>query len=375
MGLAAAIGVMPVAAKPFASPPEDSLDRLAKAAGLIGFGSCIGSTKSTSVSGSFDDAGVRAIHQSECGLLVSSNEMKWPVLRPDAASFAFERADRIVAWGEQAGMKIRGHTLLWHRADRMPKWLVNYDFGTRPGHEAERLLREHITTVCGHYGSRLFTWDVVNETIDPATGKLRETVFTRHLGPAVIEIAYHAARAAAPSAVLVYNDYMTWTEASARHCDGVLELLASLKRAHLPVGQLGVQSHIGDGRCGEVDGDMRFDDAAQRRYRAFLDAVVAMDYRLAITELDVSEDGTPADIAARDAMLADLTRRYLEFMLSYRQLDYVLAWGMVDHHSWLQTRGPRADGMLKRPSLYDPNYAPKPMRTAIAQAFRTAKRG
>ncbi len=373
MGLVAAASAAPALGKSPSMPADPSLDALAKAAGLLGFGSCIGSTPSTSVSGSFDDEGVRAIHRKECGILVPSNELKWTVLRPDAKVFAFERGDRVVQWGVENGMKVRGHTLLWHRNDRMPKWLLNYDFGARPASEAERMLREHITTVCTRY-KQIFTWDVVNETVDPKTGKLRDTVFSRYLGPAAIEIAFDAAHKAAPGAILVYNDFMTWTEDSERHCDGVLELLSSLRAARLPVEVLGVQAHIGDGRRGEVGGNMAFNDRQQARFKLFLDSAVGMGYRLAITEFDVSEDGTPADVDERDRIIADLTRCYLEFMLRYRQLDYVMAWGMVDHHSWLQTRGPRSDGMLKRPSPYDPNYRAKPMRAAMAASFLRAKK-
>ena len=83
--------------------------------------------------------------------------------------------------------------------------------------------------------------------------------------------------------------------------------------------------------------------------------------------------GTPSDIAERDKVLADLTRLYLDFMLAYSQIDYVMAWGMVDHYSWLQNFSrKRPDGMIKRGSLYDDNYQPKPMRQALADAFRNA---
>ena len=98
----------------------------------------------------------------------------------------------------------------------------------------------------------------------------------------------------------------------------------------------------------------------------------AMGYDLAITEFDVSEVGTPSDISERDKVLADLTGLYFDFMLGYKQVEYVMAWGMVDHYSWLQGGNPRPDGMLKRGSPYDDNYQPKPMRQALADAFRAA---
>ena len=75
-------------------------------------------------------------------------------------------------------------------------------------------------------------------------------------------------------------------------------------------------------------------------------------------------------------VLPDLeVRRYFSFMLGYPQLDYIVAWGLVGHHSWLQTRNMREDGALKRPTLYDPNYQPKAMRQAIADALKSAPAG
>ena len=62
-------------------------------------------------------------------------------------------------------------------------------------------------------------------------------------------------------------------------------------------------------------------------------------------------------------------------MFGYRNLDYMMAWGMLDQYSWLQVKeygGRRPDGMPMRPSLYDDNYQPKPLRQAIAAAFRNA---
>jgi len=59
-------------------------------------------------------------------------------------------------------------------------------------------------------------------------------------------------------------------------------------------------------------------------------------------------------------------------MLSYRELDQVLCWGMVDRYSWLQQR-PRPDKEPQRPNPYDEMYQPKPLREAIASAFASAR--
>jgi endo-1,4-beta-xylanase len=370
--LAGLVGVsVGAAGQARAAAAPESLDSLAKAKGFIGFGSCAGGGAEDFAS-SFNDEGVRAIHQRECGILVCENETKWVALRPDPKEYTFYLADRMVDFALANRMLMRGHTLLWQKTQYFPKWLVNYDFGTRPATEAERLLREHITTVCTHFGSRIFTYDVVNETVDEATGDIRQTVFTKYLGDNAIDICFDAAHKAAPHARLVYNDYMGWGENSARHREGVLKLLARLEANKAPVHLLGVQSHIGPGANPQSQGPNTFGSADQAAWKQFLDAVVAMDLRLALTEFDVGERGTPADIPQRDRFMADLARRYLDFMFAYRQTDYLMAWGMMDHYSWLQNFGRRPDGMIKRPSLYDDNYQPKPLRQAIADAFRNA---
>jgi endo-1,4-beta-xylanase len=369
MSGAAAISAGQAQAAVAGSDPQ-SLASLARAKGFTGFGNAIGGVD---IPGSaFGDLGARQIQLRECNILVPENELKWTAVRPNPKDFNFYGADVLVGWAEQNGMKIRGHNLLWLRPDRNSDWLNNYDFGARPGAEAERLLRDHVTTVCNHFGNRIFTWDVVNEAIDPLTGRMRDMVFSRHLGDDCMDIVFDAARKAAPQATLVYNDFMTWGENSARHREGVLKLLDSMKSRKVPMDVLGVQSHIGAGEIGNVKGTMTFDAREEADWKNFMDAATALYPRLQITEFDVSEVGTPADIPARDRVISDLARRYLDMMLHYPGLDHVMCWGILDHHSWLQSRTRRADGMLKRGCPYDPNYQPKLLRQAIADAFRNA---
>jgi endo-1,4-beta-xylanase len=143
--MAAVTGVANAATGP------DSLDALAKAKGFVGFGSCLGGG-AEDLASSFNDDGVRAIHARECGIAVCENETKWVALRPNPKEYTFYLADRVVDWALAHGMAMRGHTLLWQKTQYFPKWLQNYDFGSRPAAEAERLLRDHITTVCTHFG-------------------------------------------------------------------------------------------------------------------------------------------------------------------------------------------------------------------------------
>ena len=110
----------------------------------------------------------------------------------------------------------------------------------------------------------------------------------------------------------------------------------------------------------------------QRDWIAFCDAVVDMGLEIYITEFDVNDTRLRSDVAYRDRLISDYTRRYFDLMLQYPQLKEILIWGMVDDQNWLQDFLPRDDGILKRPTVYDENYKAKSMRKAIAESLDSA---
>lgn len=359
-GAAAAMAAAPMVSRAQSAAPAALKDRAA-AKGLI-FGSAVNARQVRS------DPAYRQILQRECGALVCENETKWVALRPDAARFDFTDADVIAAYASAQGMALRGHTLLWHHPQWFPDWLTGYDFGARPAAEGERILTDHIRRVCAHY-PQVFSWDVINETVDADTGELRETSLSRAMGQGVLDLAFHTAREAAPHAQLVYNDYMSWEAGHEKHRAGVLRLLEGFKARGVPIDALGVQSHIGSGNS---DDSVGFDTAQEREWRRFLDEVVGLGLDLMITEFDVHDKNLPVDIPTRDAAVADLGKRYLDLMLAYEQTRAVMCWGMVDRSSWLQGNWLRADRLPKRPTPYDAEDRPKPLRAAIAAALAAA---
>ncbi len=339
-----------------------SLAALARAKG-IRFGSTMGGSN-------FANPAYRALNAAQCGLVVPENAMKWVALRPDARNFDFRAADAIVAWARRAGLGVRGHTLLWQFERWMPEWTRTHDYGANPKAEAARLLVAHIDTVVRRYAPAVDSFDVVNEAVDPDTGLLHETALSKHLGAeAAIDLAFHTARAAAPRAQLVYNDFMSWQSYDGRHRDAVLRLLEGLVKRGTPVTALGVQSHLGSKYSEAPTGLGALDETAWRR---FLDEVTGMGLDLLVTELDVHDNPLPSAIGPRDRQVAAHTRAYLDLMLSYPQCRTVMCWGLSDRYSWLQELRPRPDGLPKRPLPYDAAFAPKPMRDAIAAAFAAA---
>jgi endo-1,4-beta-xylanase len=356
-----------------AAPASDTLTAAAASRGRR-FGSAFAWAPPGRDAGSFANPAYAALLRRDCAVLVAENQMKWQSIRPAPEKFDFAQFDAMVDWAIRNGFAMRGHTLLWAYSKWFPAWLNDADFGARPATEAARILTQHIGTVTKRYGRKIHSYDVVNEAVDPDTGTLRETSLSRAMGGTVpvLDLAFRTARAAAPHAELVYNDYMSWEDGNEKHRAGVLSLLEEFRRRGTPVDTLGVQSHIGLFQPTTDAGALA--KRLEPEWRHFLDRVTAMGYRLIITEFDVRDRGLPAAIGPRDRGVADFARAYLDIMLTYPQLGDVLAWGLSDRYSWLRGFEPRPDGAVARGCPYDLDLRPKPLRTAMLSALATGTR-
>lgn len=365
--LAGGAAMLAAQAAPAAPPPAT----LTAAAALRGrrFGSAFAWGLPGRDAGSFNNPAYTALLQRDCAVLVAENQMKWQAIRPGPDRFDFTQFDAMVDWAKQHGFAMRGHTLYWAYSKWFPAWLNNQDFGQRPASAAADILDRHINTVTRRYGRTIDSYDVVNEAVAPDTGTLRETSLSRAMGGTmnVLDHAFRTTRTAAPHAELVYNDYMSWEDGNEKHRAGVLSLLEAFRQRGTPVDALGVQSHIGlfqpTGDAGAVAHRL------EPEWRRFLDRVVAMGYRLVITEFDVRDRGLPVAIGPRDRGVADCARAYLHIMLSYPQLGDVLAWGLSDRYSWLRGFEPRPDGAVARGCPYDIDLRPKPLRGTMIAAL------
>jgi endo-1,4-beta-xylanase len=308
------------------------------------------------------DLPVMAHVATECGMLVSENSFKWLELRPRQDRFNFERAEMLMAYAAHHGMRVRGHTLAWHQSN--PEWLVQ---SLTPAN-AEALLTSHVHGVVTHFRRRIVQWDVVNEAIAPDDGKprnLRDTLWYRALGPAYIDIAFHACAVADPTALRVLNEYglegsAPWEDARR---ESMLALLSDLTSRKVPVQALGLQAHL-----------LANDKIDQKQLAKFLDSVVALGLKLVVTEMDVNDNTLPADIPTRDAQVAAHARAFLDVILPYRQMQGVVTWGLSDRHNRQDGADPRPDKLLHRPLPLDAELRRKPLWTEMASAFDLAPR-
>ncbi len=368
IGAAAAAMLAPAASAAAGQQPE-ALKDIAKRKGMR-FGNAMGMLTDEERKQRFYNPAYRALMARECNMIVPENEMKWQALQKEPGPHDFKAVDEMFTWAKKEGMLMRGHTLLWQSPRWLPAWVNQLDFASQPAGAPEALLRKHIQAVCSHFGKDVFSYDVINEAVDPKDGKLIQNVFSARMGALEqIDQAFRLAHEYAPGAQLVYNDYMGPSVNNARHRAGVLKLLADLKARGTPVHALGLQSHIGadDAMSGAGNGKL-----AERAWRSFLDEASGMGLDLLITEFDVNDRALPADIAKRDAAAAALARDYLDVTLSYTNCRDLLLWGMADHVNWLQEwkDAKRADGLPQRPTPYDDKLRAKPMREVIAKAMR-----
>jgi endo-1,4-beta-xylanase len=172
--------------------------------------------------------------------ITAENDMKFEHLQPEEGQFHFGIADKIVSFAKENGMKVRGHTLVWH--NQTPNWMFINKDGSAVNRETllERM-KTHITTVIERYKGEIYCWDVVNEVIeDNGSNLLRESKWTEIIGDDFIEKAFEYAHQANPEALLFYNDY---NESHPEKREKIYSFVKGLTEKGVPIHGIGLQAH------------------------------------------------------------------------------------------------------------------------------------
>jgi len=295
----------------------------------------------------------------EFNMLEPEDAMKWAVIRPDAETYNFADGDRLVAFAEAHGMKVRGHNLVW--GTHNPKWLADGHFTPE---QLRTILHDHIRRVVGHYRGKVFAWDVANEAFDE-DGGLRDSIWYNRPGiglggngAAYIEQAFRWAHAADPQAQLFYND--AEGEAMNRKSDAIYAMVKDFKTRGVPIDGIGLQMHILTLRA----------DAAS--IGANIARFTALGVQIHITEMDVAipldSDGqarNPEDLQRQ----AEIYREVATVCLQHPGCTALQTWGFTDKYSWLGwfTHGSKRNGLL-----FDRQYRPKPAYQVLRDALAAA---
>ncbi len=298
--------------------------------------------------------------------LVAGNAMKPDALQPAEGAFRWTDADRIVRFGNSTGMKVRGHTLVWH--NQVPAWF--FTDPTDPQKPASRDLllsrmKTHIRTVMEHFKGDIDSWDVVNEVLSDRRGLRGEDEGSRWLaiiGPDYIDRAFQLAREADPKAKLVINDYNL--ESDPRKRNEMARLVKGLRARKVPVDAVGMQMHIS------------VTSPSIAEIRNAIELFGSLGVKVQVTEMDVSIYTGPAEAMKspdRQMLLAQ-GRRYKELFDLFKEeaekgiLDMVVMWGAADDDTWLDDFP--VPGRADAPLLFDRHLQAKPAYWAIVDPAR-----
>jgi endo-1,4-beta-xylanase len=343
-------------------------------------------------------------------IVTPENCMKPQPLHPSEDTYNFVTSDAMVDWCQKNGLKVWGHTLVWHSQSgpwffqeknpatgeaaipatqptpqptpppQTPPATASNPNGPRPnmagfggggntGPQASRevvleRLKNHIMTVVGRYKGRILGWDVVNEAIadggDGTTENLRTFSWYKAVGPEVLTLAFKWAHEADPKAQLYYNDYnieQGAVENKGKHASSII-LLKRLLADGAPIHGVGIQGHW------HLDTNLADVEKAIENYEA-------LGLKVSITELDVTatgdnsgamgvNQGTRTIPAENYQKQAEVYKKLFEiFMRHSKVLERVTFWGINDARSW--RRGQDA-------LIFDGQMNPKPAFKAIIDA-------
>ncbi|WP_018275491.1 endo-1,4-beta-xylanase [Teredinibacter turnerae] len=324
------------------------------------------------------DKATQSIVLTQFNSITVENALKAAPINPEPGVFEFGPADDYVAFGEEHGMFVVGHTLVWH--NQTPGWFFTNADG-EPNTTKQQLARmeSHIKTVAGRYAGRIHAWDVVNEVIDN-DGSYRPTTWVNGVGDGdlMVKSAFKYAEKYAPNAELYYNDFNAWRPAKR---DGIVRMVKMLQAEGIRIDGIGIQAHWG----------LNFPKTEY--IEAAIEAYAALGVKVMITELDVDvlpltregqiigqgmmhpqfqleefesyldpyKQGLPADV---EQALSDRYAALFRLFYKHREaIDRVTLWGVHDPMSWKNDYP--VPGRTNYPLLWDRNKQPKPALKAV----------
>jgi GH35 family endo-1,4-beta-xylanase len=279
-------------------------------------------------------------------VLTCENDMKPGYLSSGKGSYRFSNADKMVSAAIASGMKVVGHTLLWHSQNA--SWMNSLSKNT-----ALDDMKTYITDVVGHFKGKIYSWDVLNEAFPDGgyTSDWKTSIRSNNPWFAAIgaEFVYHgflAARIADPKAILYYNDYNTDMASKAKMIhDMVLEVNnkyltgsdkpATEDRNRLLIEGIGMQEHHNTG-------------VNPNNIRNTLNLFKGMSFTgsnkkviISVSELDVLSQswnqysGSNAVTEDGRARQAELYGEYMKVYLEFSDIiERVSLWGVTDNKSW-----------------------------------------
>ena len=308
-------------------------------------------------------------------MLFTEDDLLWYRLKPTPDSeLDFTFGDQLIAFAERHRQLVLGAHLVWDEGFG-EGWTEDDLYGMSEA-RAREVLFGTVRATLRRYRGRVAVWSVVNEAIVNGTdqghhGLRTDVPWFQTIGPEYVGRAFDIAREEDPHAMLMLNDfgYETVNEYGDRPEDkqrATLRVLDRLLDDGHPVQAFGIQAHL--------LADRFHDRFSARTYSRFLRELADRGMTILITELDVLDDGLPADPRRRDKAIAKTYRRYLDVALDNEAVKAVVSFGLSDRYTWLQEDYPREDGAARRPLAFGEDLRAKMPYWAILTGLRRAPR-
>ncbi|MBQ2928865.1 MAG: endo-1,4-beta-xylanase [Clostridia bacterium] len=311
------------------------------------------------------DADRMEFYKSQFDIFTPGNEMKPDALINIAAcksavrktgdetvvEVKFDRCKPLLDWAQENGVKVHGHTLVWHSQTPDQFFHEGYN-STSPLVSREVMLgrlenyiRQVLTWTEENYPGVIVSWDVVNEAAADSGRKLRDSLWTQVVGQDFINRAFEYARKyAAPHVKLYYNDYNSEMTMKALVTRDIVDSLI----ADGTIDGYGFQSHYSVGSTNLFYVEIAMKEMAKRVLND------GTPIRLRVSELDV---GIPSNTDSNWQTQARYYKQLMELYLKFAdQMEAVHTWGTVDNLSWRKEN---------YPLLFDGQSQPKPAFYAI----------
>ena len=284
-----------------------------------------------------------------------------------APALTFWSIDPTLLWCQENGMKMRGHTLVWHT--QAPDWFFREGYeneGEFVSKEVmlfrmESYIKQLLYHVQTEYPGVIYCWDVVNEAVDPDSPAPESFFMCRTkigdapnpwyatIGEDYVEKAFtYARKYADPDVKLFYNDYNTY---QAPKTENIYKLCEALKEKGLIDG-IGMQGYWGL--------DYPADAAIENAIRKFAE----LELEIQITELSIGVD------QETEAQFQRQGDKYARVFQMFHDLDTaaggpanitnVTVFGLVDHYR---------EGDTTNTRIFDKDYMPKPAYYAIRRVM------
>lgn len=283
----------------------------------------------------------------------AENAMKPDQMQPAKGNFTFTAADALVDKALAEGLQMHGHVLVWHQ--QTPAWMNTSNGSPLDRDEALINLRTHIETVMEHYGSKMISWDVVNEAMNdnpsnPSDWKasLRQSPWLSSIGSDYVEQAFLAAREVLDAhpewdIKLYYNDYNEDNQNKAQAIYSMVKEIndkyALTHPGKLLIDGVGMQAHYNV-------------NTNPDNVKLSLEKFISLGVEVSITELDIQAGSSyqlPEQLAnAQGYLYAQLFEIYKAHAANIKRVTF---WGLNDSSSW------RA---ANNPLLFDKNLQAKP---------------